>query len=241
MSLTTEITALTSAARDLTQRVDGWVADADARITAAIRAIPQLSMRIYVHSGMGDDTAPGSADEPVASVAEAVRRMPASSQLAIYLLDDLVIDEPIDARHLLRLAIVGDGQRRALSFGAGYQTFWDGHRLDGLACRREALMVNLDIQYPAATASPPADRPIIHTGLIHMDGGYLSLWGCTISGTAPSSPVERYVIDPKNYAYIVMGGATSWQSSVASHLIKGVAAGGDPNALWNVRSNITQV
>ena len=244
MSLTTEIAALTGQVTGLTSRVDGWIGDADAKITQAVQTIPKLRKRIYVHATQGDDTASGAQDAPVQSVAEAVRRLPAGGWADVWLLSDVLIDQNIDAESLGTLNIVSSTGSAAakITFGAGWDESWDGYRLCGVRAPRYIYLGGVEIVYPATQPQPPSDRGVVDTGLIQMRrGGFVGLWNVTISGSAPSTPIERTVIGVSGYTDIIFSGAVNWPAELAGVIIAGVPAGGDPNARWNLRSNITSL
>ena len=244
MSLTTDIANLTGQVTDLTARVSDWIDQADAKITEAVRSIPKLRKRIYVHASEGNDEAEGTQDDPVQTVAEAIRRVPACGWADVWLLSDVMIDASIDAESLTTMSLVsGTGSAPArITFGTGWEEHWDGYRLCAIRSPRYIFLGGVEIVYPATQPQPPSDRGVVDTGLFQMRrGGFLGMWNVTISGSAPSTPLERTVIGAPGFTDIMFTGATSWPAELAGVIIDGVPAGADPNARWNLRSNITSL
>lgn len=241
MSLTTNIANLTGQVTDLTARMSNWVDQADAKITEAIRSIPKMRKRIYVHATSGNDAAESGPSDPVQTVAAAVRRVPTSGWAEVWLLSDVIIDTSIEADSLSMMSIVsqtGSAPAR-ITFGTGWDEHWDGYRLCAIRSPRYMFLGGVEIVYPATQPQPPADRGVVDTGLIQMRrGGFLSMWNVTISGSAPRTPLERTVIGAPLFTDIMFTGATNWPAGLAGVIIDGVPAGTNPNGKWNIRCNI---
>ena len=244
MSLTQDIANLTGQVTDLTARVSDWIDQADTKITEAVRSIPKMRKRIYVHATEGNDEATGSESDPVRTVAEAIQRVPASGWIDVWLLSDVIIDTSIEADSRSVVSIVsqtGSAPAR-ITFGTGWTERWDGYRLCSIRAPRYMFLGGVEIVYPATQPQPPSDHGVVDTGLIQMRrGGFLGMWNVTINGSAPSTPLERTVIGAPGFTDIMFTGATSWPAELAGVIIDGVPAGGDPNARWNLRSNITSL
>lgn len=85
MSMETTITSLVAAANKLTSAVNGKVAEIDASVLAAVRAIPEMSRSFYVDAISGSDLALGSMDAPLKSIREAMGRSNTTPYVTIYL------------------------------------------------------------------------------------------------------------------------------------------------------------
>lgn len=85
MSMETTITSLVAAANKLTSAVNGKVAEIDASVVAAVRAIPEMSRSFYVDAVSGNDLALGSVEAPLKSIKEAMGRSNTTPYVTIYL------------------------------------------------------------------------------------------------------------------------------------------------------------
>ncbi|MBC3335183.1 hypothetical protein HU732_02665 [Pseudomonas proteolytica] len=74
MSMETTITSLVEAANKLTNVVNGKVAEIDAAVLAAVRAIPEMSRLLHVDAVSGSDRALGTVEAPLKSISEAMNR-----------------------------------------------------------------------------------------------------------------------------------------------------------------------
>lgn len=85
MSLEQNIADLVTVGRRLTDEVAGKMAGIDARVTEALRVVPEMT-RIYVLDAVaGDDKAAGTAAAPLKTLAEAVKRTPVGGLLDVRL------------------------------------------------------------------------------------------------------------------------------------------------------------
>ena len=85
MSMETTITSLVAAANKLTSAINGKVAEIDASVLAAVRAIPEMSRSFYVDAVGGSDLALGSVEAPLKSIKEAMGRSNITPYVTIYL------------------------------------------------------------------------------------------------------------------------------------------------------------
>ncbi|MBN0976961.1 hypothetical protein JTY93_20950 [Pseudomonas hygromyciniae] len=74
MSMETTIASLVAAANKLTSVVNGKVAEIDASVLAAVRAIPDMSRLLHVDAIAGSDLALGTVEAPIKTIKEAMSR-----------------------------------------------------------------------------------------------------------------------------------------------------------------------
>ncbi|MBH3420767.1 MULTISPECIES: hypothetical protein [Pseudomonas] len=85
MSMETTITSLVAAANKLTSAINGKVAEIDASVLAAVRAIPEMSRSFYVDAVGGSDLALGTMEAPLKTIKEAMGRSNTTPYVTIYL------------------------------------------------------------------------------------------------------------------------------------------------------------
>ncbi len=235
MSLTTEITNLTSQVTQLTQRVDGWVSDADARITAAVRAIPNTSRVVYVDAANGDDSATGTADEPLATLHAALQSGVPGGVLRIRLLSDVSHGMWTWTPHGSVVRIEGwdaaavAPQRRAVHFSSAAANDGGKHASIelGLGSVLRLLELDIDLAAPPSGAADP-DTACIRSWI----GQSIYIDSCAITGDAAASVLWTYSAT----TMVVRNGSSISGPRWLSHLAAGAAI--DP-ADWRIITNIT--
>lgn len=85
MSLEQNIADLVTVGRRLTDEVAGKMAGIDARVTEALRVVPEMTRTYWLDAVAGDDKAAGTAAAPLRTFAEAVKRTPVGGYLDVRL------------------------------------------------------------------------------------------------------------------------------------------------------------
>jgi len=241
MSLTTEITGLTSEVRQLVNTVaaqDDLVRDKIAQLAAMV---PNTSRQYYVDAANGDDAADGlSPDTAFASLKRALERAPAGGICTIDLLSDVVLDVrwPLVASCTLvrgRTA-AGAATMRTLTPAAEAVNRDDGwiaglsHVTDGVL-----WLEYVDFVLPASAAG------ITRLDVItHWRGGTTVFWGSAIRAAAGA---DTHVIGAAHGECVVQATNTTIDASAGpgtGRLFASIAAGADPNSDWRITTNITQ-
>jgi len=238
MSLTTEITGLTTEVRQLVNTVaaqDDLVRD---KINQLAAMVPNTSRLYYVDAASGDDAADGTSPQTaLASLEAALQRAPAGGRCSVRLLSDVVVSERVglnaSATFIYGTDATGAPVQRQVAFAAqaGTGTAVAGwyHNTGGVL-----YLSDLDITLPVAAAGMTT-RYVIG----HWPGGVDVLFRCHVRAAAGSDcwliggVAGRAIVDFRSCSIDASAGAGS------GRLFEGVAAGADPNSDWRIRTNIT--
>lgn len=168
----------------------------DASVTAALKAVPELSKTFYV-SENGNDNNDGSNDKPLATIAEAVRRANTSSFLRINLLSDITMSDLRTDQKVIYLH--GFGAQRKITSPVYLSNLDNTRRSSGFEIfggTLEVILRNIDIvmtdQNPELATSDSAYRSFLKSlhndtstrlGLSINNGSVSVADGCSLVGS----------------------------------------------------------
>ncbi len=242
MSLTTSITDLTAQVTQLIQTVDQQDDVVRAKIAELAAMVPNTYRLFYVDAVNGSDANDGfSPDNALASLEEALIRVPPGGGAEIRLLSDVRIEQQ---RDLFASILFIVGWNRATDTEARRKITWAGaatNRNDGalpflsILSNGSLHFQNVELELPKKTAGITADAVIFH-----WRGGVTVLWDCVVSA-APAC--DTYLIGPAFGPCWFHAANSSFAAEVApgqGRLFREVPAGADPNTDWRINTNITQ-
>ena len=217
------------------------MADADARIAAAVRAIPDTSRTVYVDAISGDDTADGEVNTPLATLEAALRRAVHGGVHTINLLSDVTMTERIELRPT-RCVIQGksaDGAfvKRRVAFSSSVATNRSDGWMAGVTHRNDGVLWlrSLNVELPVV------GNDVTYSAVIsHWAGGTTVLYDSEVTAQAG---VNSHLIGPAQGLCVVHLAGTTLAAEVGPGtgvMFANIAAGTDPNSNWKIITNITQ-
>ncbi|WP_321446900.1 hypothetical protein [uncultured Cohaesibacter sp.] len=246
MSLTDNITDLVDESRALIETFNAKKDDIDAAVARLEAAETMVTKWVYVDSVNGDDEGLGTAEEPYLTVEKAIDATKDNIRVLVLLLNDAVMTDRVTtgARALLFQGrnAAGETVRRTLSFAAEAVTSprWSGQRqCAGIEFSASGMVTFTSIDI----VIPDCGEEITFPYLVHGgQSGELILRDCDVSIAAAGGVallLSTYYPAPAALwaSNVVLG------TGVEGHLMRGVAAGVDPNTDTSnrFRSNLTSV
>lgn len=229
---------LAEAYHDKIQQIDG-------KVNATMSVAPELARTYYVNQGAGDDTNTGTPGSPLASIRTAVERTPRHGGATIFLQDDYVWSERVNAVNL-EVEIRSDdlSQRRDFTLSAiesGGSVFISGFTFIGANCWLH--LYGLDIKFPTYTGGNVENpqyanivgthtaqtKSLQHVGLTDCD---LEMPAANGIGAVCSRTAGSVVFNAQNI--------TDVNANMAGRYIRG-ASGATPEQYASIVTNMTSL
>lgn len=245
MSLETEIAALTSTGKALIDTFNGKKAGIDAALAAAIAAAPAISRTFYVDQELGVDTAAGTIEAPLKTIAQAIANTPSGGTVDIVLVKDYVHDSVVGANNR---AVVIRGESAASTvrkftlkdFATGTGT----KRMGGFQAGRRVSFTFADMTLvlpDTAGLALPLDN---FYALVYAGGnsipGFLPFMLYNVAFTVPGTFAGK-LIGPGLSTVSFVAIASTIPTVLEGSLITGVTAGKDPNTIPWLLTNVTKL
>lgn len=240
MSLEEQVAGLTAATQTLTATVESKVAEWDMAVQSALKSTTQAGVSFYVDAVNGDDANDGSMSSPLATIHEAVSRTVLGQACQVKLLSDYVVrDKNISVRGIsLRLSgsefLVKNGRKPRFQVSPSSDNLY-ANRIY-LYEQTAVAFIDLEVFLPdrADGFTGSSAHICVLTGATHYYSGHSGIAIHNTDIVSSGDPAGSFLTP----LYSGINLAFTNSNFIAGRLIHGVAAGADPNTLWNVRSNI---
>lgn len=243
MSLESQVAELTTATNALLAIYNAKNASIEARVAAAIAAVPSMSKTFYINQLTGDDTAAGTAAAPLKTLQKALSNTPNGGQTIVYLQADydLASNLAVDGR-LLHIDTDTAGVKRKLK--CKYYVTPDGLAtwLGGFVSYYGGIVmlsgVTLDLPSPAGLAPVPGGlknavfmsnsgggSPLLIVKLSSCDVVAAADWvGSLVAASASAISFEVH--------------NSTFPAGFGGRYVYGIASGTNPATLSNILTNL---
>lgn len=243
MSLESTIADLVTATNNLLATFNGKNASIEARVAAAIAAVPSMSKTFYINQLTGDDNAAGTAAAPLKTLQKALSNTPNGGQTIVYLQADydLASNLAVDGR-LLHIDTDTAGVKRKIK--CKYYVTPDGLAtwLGGFVSYYGGIVmlsgVSLELPSPAGFTPVPGGlknavfmsnsgggSPLLVVKLSSCDVVAAADWvGCLVAASASAISFEVH--------------NSTFPAGFGGRYVYGIASGTNPATLSNILTNL---
>lgn len=247
MSLESNIAELVSRTNALLNTYDAKEQGINTAVANALAAVGALWRDIIVDPVSGSDANIGTLASPVLTLDRALDLTTASSFSRILLLGDVTLTQRhtvycptihiVGCRYVAGAINTYPQQMRTINWANESAVEWDGNRaipailFQGRVLRFTSVTVNIP--------TPPAG--VAHVRMIDMTNGGALLFEASAIGASSAATTAVLAATWSPNQIIVGFGTTTIATAAKGHILDGVVAGADPNAVWSYRSNLTSL
>ncbi|WP_462402181.1 hypothetical protein [Pseudomonas sp. Marseille-QA0332] len=243
MSLESQVAELVAATNALIATFTGKNASIEARVAAAIAAVPSNSKTFYINPLTGDDTAAGTAAAPLRTLQKALANTPNGGQTIVYLQADyeLAANIAVDGR-LLHVGSDIAGVKRKIkckyyvtndglaTWLGGFVSYYGG----------QVMLTDVTLDLPSPAGLTPVPGGLKNAVFMSNSGGGTPVLAVKLSScdvVAAADWVGSLVAASSSAIALEVYNST-FPANFGGHYVYGVASGTNPATLANLLTNL---